>query len=107
LRSGEEFKNAHNYYSKHVVVEAHEHVTFSWDPLLPLPFKHPCKFFNLVPYMLRKYGWLSNSIDNFKKQLAIYWAFLEGGWAKWVDNVFSMLVSQSTMKDQVSITNCI
>jgi hypothetical protein len=52
--------------------EAHEHVTFSWEPPLPLPFKHPPKLFNLVPYMLRKYDWLSNSINDFKKQLAIY-----------------------------------
>jgi hypothetical protein len=52
--------------------EAHEHVTFSWEPPLPLPFKHPPKLFSLVPYMLRKYDWLSNSINDFKKQLAIY-----------------------------------
>jgi hypothetical protein len=25
--------------------------------------------FSLVPYMLRKYDWLSNSINDFKKQL--------------------------------------
>jgi hypothetical protein len=52
--------------------EAHEHVTLSWEPPLPLPFKHPPKLFNLVPYMLKKYDWLSNSINDFKKQLAIY-----------------------------------
>jgi len=52
--------------------EVHEHVTFSCEPPLPLPFKHPPKLFNLVPYMLRKYDWLSNSINDFKKQLAIY-----------------------------------
>jgi len=57
--------------------------------------------------MLRKYDWLNNFIDDFKKQLAIYWAIHEGGRAKWVDKVFSMLVGQWTMKDQVSITNCI
>ncbi len=84
-----------------------EHVTLSWEPPLPLPFKHPPRLFSLVQYMLRKYDWLSNFINDFKKQLAIYWALPEGGWVEWVDNVFSMLVGQWTMKDQASITNCI
>ncbi len=88
-------------------VEADEHVTLSWEPLLPFPFKHPLGLFSLVPYMLRKYDWLTNSINDFKKQLAIYWALPKGGWAKWIDNVFSMSVDQWTMKDQVNITNCI
>ncbi len=57
--------------------------------------------------MLRKYDWLNISIDDFKKQLTIYRAFPNGGWAKWVDNNFSMSIGQWTMKDQVSITNCI
>jgi len=94
-------------YLKHVEVEAHEHVTLSWEPSLPLPFKLPLGLFNLIPYMLRKYDWLSNFINDFKKKLVIYWAFPEGGWAKWVDNVFSMLVGQWTMKDQARNTNCI
>jgi len=72
LKSGEEFENAHSQYLKHVEVEAREHVTLSWEPPLPLPFKHPPKLFSLVPYMLKKYDWLSNFINNFKKQLAIY-----------------------------------
>ncbi len=59
--------------------EAREHVHPSWETTLPLPFKHPLGLFSLVPYMLRKYDWLSNSINDFKKQLAIYWALL-GGW---------------------------
>jgi hypothetical protein len=42
--------------------------------------------------MLRKYDWLSISIDDFKKQLAIYRALLETGWAKWVDNIFSLSI---------------
>jgi hypothetical protein len=79
LRSGEEFENAHSQYLKRVEAEAHEHVTFSWDPLLLLPFKHSLKLFSLVPYMLKKYDWLNNSIDDFKKQIAIYQAFPEGG----------------------------
>jgi hypothetical protein len=62
-----------------VEVEAYEQVTFSWEPSLPLLFKHPFKLFNLVPYMLRKYDWLSISIDDFKKQFAIYWVFPKGG----------------------------
>ncbi len=88
-------------------VEAHEQVTLSWEPPLPLPFKHPLRLFSLIPYMLRKYDWLSSSIDDFKQQFAIYWAFRKGGWAKWVDNVFSMSVGQWTMKDQICITICI
>jgi hypothetical protein len=90
-----------------VEVEAREHVTLSWEPPLPLPFKLPLGLFNLVPYMLRKYDWLSNSINDCKKQLVIYRALLEGGWAKWVDNIFSMLVGQWTMKDQARSTICI
>jgi hypothetical protein len=57
--------------------------------------------------MLRNYDWLSNFIDDFKKQLAIYQALPEGSWAKWVDNIFSISIGQWTMKDQVNITNCI
>jgi len=36
LRSGEEFENAHSHYLKHVEAKAREHVTFSWEPPLPL-----------------------------------------------------------------------
>jgi hypothetical protein len=57
--------------------------------------------------MLRKYDWLSNSIADFKKQFTIYQSFLEGGWAKWVNNFFSTSNGQWTMKDEISITNCI
>jgi hypothetical protein len=57
--------------------------------------------------MSRKYDWLSNFIDDFKKQLVIYRALPEGGWALWVDNVFSMSIGQWITKDQVNITNCI
>jgi hypothetical protein len=81
LRSGEEFENACSQHLKHVEVEAHEHVTFSWEPPLPLPFKHPLELFSLAPHMLRKYDWLNNSINDFNKQLIIYRAVLEGGWA--------------------------
>jgi hypothetical protein len=90
-----------------VEAKAHEHVTLSWEPPLPLPFKHLPGLFSLVPYMLKKFDWLNNSITDFKKQLAIYQALTKGGWAKWVENVFSMLVGQWTMMDQASITNCI
>jgi hypothetical protein len=89
-----------------VEVEAHEKVTLSWEPPLPLPFKHPPKLFSLIPYML-KYDWLNNFINDFKKQLAIYRAPLKGGWVEWVDNIFSMSIGQWIMKDQVNITNCI
>jgi hypothetical protein len=65
-----------------VEVEAREHVTLSWETPLPFPFKLPFILFNLVPYMLRKYDWLSNYINDFKKQLVIYQALPEGGWAK-------------------------
>jgi hypothetical protein len=81
-RSGEEFENAHSQYLKHVEAEACEHIPLSWETLLPLPFKHPPGLFSLVPYMLRKYDWLSNSINDFKKQLATYQALLEGGWVE-------------------------
>ncbi len=57
----------------------------------------PRQDLNLRPIGLRKYDWLSNSINDFKKQLVIYCALLEGGWGEWVDNVFSMLVGQWTM----------
>jgi hypothetical protein len=90
-----------------VEAKAHEKVTLSWEPPLPFPFKHAPGLFSLVPCILRKYDWLSNSIDNFKKQLAIYLVLLKGIWVEWVDNVFSMSIGQWTMKDQVSITNCI
>jgi hypothetical protein len=90
-----------------VEAKAHEKVTLSWEPPLPFPFTHPLGLFSLVPYILRKYDWLSNYIDDFKKQLAIYRALPKGGWAEWVDNVFSMSIGQWTMKDQVSITNFI
>ncbi len=72
LKSGEEIENAYNQYLKHVEGEAHEHVTLSWEAPLPLIFKHTPKLFSLVPYMLRKYDWLSNFINDFKKQLATY-----------------------------------
>jgi hypothetical protein len=90
-----------------VEAKAHEKVTLSWEPPLPLPFKHPPRLFSLVPYMLRKYDWLSNFIDDFMKQLAIYQALPKGGWVEWVDNVFPMSIRQWTMKDQVNITNCV
>ncbi len=54
-----------------------------------------------------KYDWMSNFIDDFKKQLAIYRALPKGGWVEQVDNVFSMSIGQWTMKDQVNIINCI
>jgi hypothetical protein len=89
-----------------VEAKAHEKVTLSWVPPLPLPFKHPPKKISLIPYMLKKYDWLNNSID-FKKQLAIYKALLKGGWVEWVDNIFSMSIGQWTTKVQINITNCI
>jgi hypothetical protein len=49
--------------------------------MLPFPFKYPLELFIVIPYMLRKYDWFNNSIDDFKKQLATYWALPEGGWA--------------------------
>jgi hypothetical protein len=78
LKSGEEFRNACNQYLKCVDAKAHVRVTFSWDPL---------KLFSLVSYMLRKYDWLSNFIDDFKKQLAIYRALPKGSWAEQIDNI--------------------
>jgi len=53
-------------------LEAREHVTLSREPSLPLPFRHPPGLFSLIPYMLKKYDWLNNFINDFKKQLAIY-----------------------------------
>ncbi len=72
MRSVEEFENVHSQYLKHVEGEAREHVTLSWEAPLPPPFKLPFDLFNLVPYMLRKYDWLSSFINDCKKQLVIY-----------------------------------
>jgi hypothetical protein len=83
-RCGEEFENARSQYLKHVEAEVHEHIPLSWETPLPLPFKHSPGLFSLVPYMLR------NSINDFKKQRAIYWALFEGGWGEWVDTVNSL-----------------
>jgi hypothetical protein len=55
LRNGEEFENVLSQYLKHMEAEAREHVTLSWEPPLPLPFKHPLGLFSLVPCMLKKY----------------------------------------------------
>jgi hypothetical protein len=32
-------------------------------------FQASTELFNLIPYMLRKYDWLSNFIDDFKNNL--------------------------------------
>jgi hypothetical protein len=36
---------------------------------------------------------------------AIYHILFDGGWAKWVDDVFSTSIGQWTMKDRVRIKN--
>ncbi len=99
IRSVNEFEDARREYLKQVdQVGAHEHVTFSWEPPLPFQFKLLLKLFCLVPYMLRKCDQLNSYIDDFNKTFAIYHILFDGGWAKWVDDVFSASTGQWTMK---------
>jgi hypothetical protein len=68
LTSANEFENARKEYLKQVEASAHEHVTLSWEPPLAFLSKLSPALFCLVPYMLRKYDWLSNYIDDFNKK---------------------------------------
>jgi hypothetical protein len=44
--------------------------------------------------MLRKYDWLNNFVDEFKKQLTCNISgALEKGWVEWINNGFSMLLA--------------
>jgi len=68
LTSANKFENACKEYLKQGEEGSHDHVTLLWEPQLPFPSKLSLALFNLVPYMLRKYNWLSNSIDDFNKE---------------------------------------
>jgi hypothetical protein len=57
---------AQNHYLKLVEAKVDQHVTFTWEPPIPLPIKLPLGLFNLLPYMLRKFDRENSSLDDFK-----------------------------------------
>jgi hypothetical protein len=94
---------AQNHYLKLVETKVDQHVTFTWEPPIPLPIKLPLGLFNLLPYMLRKFDRENSHWMISRPSLVSYQACLKR-WEEWIDNVFMASFGLWTHKDHISHT---